>query len=79
MRRKHPPGPNQLVLWTTAELVILGAVWGPHVMRDHAQRPRPDASLDTRARVLSCGNSNSGVLGVKGSQVQILSARRRRL
>jgi hypothetical protein len=76
MRRKHPSGPNQLALWPVAELVILGAVWGPHVMRDHAQRPQLSTSLDTRARVLTCGNGSHCVLGVKGSQVQILSARR---
>ena len=27
MRRKFPPGPNQLALWTVTELVILGTVW----------------------------------------------------
>jgi hypothetical protein len=75
MPRKHPSGPNQLALWTIAELVILGAVWRPHVMRDHAQRPQRSAALDTPARPLSCGNGSHCVLGVKGSQVQILSTR----
>jgi hypothetical protein len=74
---KTDVGPNQLALWTAAELVILGTVWGPHVMRDHEQPARRYTSLDALAPCLICGNGYRAGLGVKGSQVQILSARRR--
>ena len=75
-RRMHAPGPNQLAFWTVAELVILGTVWGPHVKHDLERRSRRGTSFDTPTPRLTCGNTNSNALGVKGSQVQILSARR---
>jgi hypothetical protein len=76
MRKKFPPGANQLALWTVTELVILGTVWGPHVMRDHERQVRWGTSFDTQSPRLSCGNDYLAGLGVKGSQVRILSARR---
>jgi hypothetical protein len=66
--RTGQPGANQHV--------ILGTVWGPHVMRNREQRARRGTSFDTRTPRLSCGNGYPSGLGVKGSQVQILSARR---
>ena len=57
-------------------VVILGTIWGPHVTRDLEQRDYRDTSRGTRAPRLSCENGYCADLGVKGSQVQILSARR---
>jgi hypothetical protein len=75
VRRKHPVSPNQLAFWTPAELVVLGTIWGPHVTRDHEQRDHGDTSRSTCVPRLTCANGNIAGLGVKGSQVQILSAR----
>ena len=65
--------PNQLTLWTRAEL---GTTWGPHAVRDHERAACQRTSRDLVQLALTCGNGYSNVLGVKGSQVQILSARR---
>ncbi|MGA6092773.1 hypothetical protein ATK36_6326 [Amycolatopsis sulphurea] len=75
MKLKQPNrrlSPNQLTLWTRAEL---GTTWGPHVVRDHERAAGHRTSDDLVQLALTCGNRYSNVLGVKGSQVQILSAR----
>ena len=58
----------------------LGTIWGPDVVRNH-ERPAAEriACAGCRAgiRCLTCGIGCRTLLGVKGSQVQILSARRK--
>jgi hypothetical protein len=83
--------PIQLTLWTRFELSrvfgsdqprsarrrrSLGTTWGPHGMSDHEQRADDRTSSESMTRHLTCGNAYSNVLGVKGSQVRILSSRR---
>jgi hypothetical protein len=57
------------------EGVILGTIWGPHVMRDLEQRAYEHDPANDLSPRLSCENAYAMVLGVKGSQVRILSAR----
>src|SRR5262249_13041796 len=55
--------------------VLLGTIWGPHDLhagRRPARQPRVHTALVT---CLTCGDAYFYVLGVKGSQVQILSSR----
>jgi hypothetical protein len=54
----------------------LGTIWGPHVIRDLERRTRRSTSRNTMTPCLTCPNGYFNVLGVKGSQVRILSARR---
>ena len=55
-----------------------GTIWGPHAVRDH-ERPAEMRSrrtaLRTRTPCVTCRNGCRALLGVRGSQVQILSAR----
>jgi hypothetical protein len=58
-------------------LLPLETSWGPHAVRD-AERPAPSRTLcKTKNMLSSAETAKIDVLGVKGSQVQILSARRR--
>jgi hypothetical protein len=77
-RRKIAPGPNQLAFWGVAALVALGTNLGPRVVRDLERCTRRGTSRTGSAPRLTCENVNPNALGVKGSRVQILSARRHR-
>jgi hypothetical protein len=76
MRIDRRVSPNQSALWTVYELRNLGATWGPHVMRVPEQRAGDRTPHLISKPCLTCVNRYSNVLGVKGSQVQILSSRR---
>jgi hypothetical protein len=76
MRIDRRVSPNQTALWTVYELRGRGTTWGPHVMRVSEQPAGGRTAHLIRKLCLNCGNCYSDVLGVKGSQVQILSSRR---
>jgi hypothetical protein len=76
MRIDRRVSPNQTALWTVYELRNLGTTWGPHVMRVPEQRAGGRTSNVIIRRCVTCRNHYPDVLGVKGSQVQILSSRR---
>ncbi|HEX5405067.1 MAG TPA: hypothetical protein VFX16_22515, partial [Pseudonocardiaceae bacterium] len=76
MRIDRRVSPNQTALWTVYELVNLGTTWGPHAVRVPEQRAGDRTSNVIIKPHVTCGNRCSNVLGVKGSQVQILSSRR---
>jgi hypothetical protein len=53
----------------------LGTTWGPHVLHGGVQPARRPLALTALAPQLTTAYAYSHVLGVKGSQVQILSSR----
>jgi hypothetical protein len=76
MRIDRRVSPNQSALWTVYELLNLGTTWGPHAMHVREQRAGHRTSRVIIKPTVTCGNHSRNVLGVKGSQVQILSSRR---
>jgi hypothetical protein len=57
---------------------LLGTIWGPHVLRGNEQTARRSVTRTLHVSGLTSGDAYPYVLGVKGSQVQILSSRRSR-
>lgn len=55
---------------------LLGTIWGPHVLRGGEQAACRSLTRTTLALGLTSRYPYSYVLGVKGSQVRILSSRR---
>jgi hypothetical protein len=58
------------------EAELLGTIWGPHVLHEGEQPTRRSCARTPPEPSLTRIDAYSYVLGVKGSQVQILSSRR---
>jgi hypothetical protein len=54
---------------------LLGTIWGPHVLHGGEQPARQPLAYTASAPDLTSRDAYSYVLGVKGSQVRILSSR----
>jgi hypothetical protein len=71
--RQHEPVAEP----THDDLLVLGTIWGPHVMHATELHACSGTFRATPSLVLTCDNAYLNVLGVKGSWVQIPPARQR--
>jgi hypothetical protein len=66
---------RRVLHWRGRWSVLLGTIWGPHVLHGGEQLARSPLAHTAAALFLTSRDAYSYVLGVKGSQVQILSSR----